>query len=438
MLREKLWAKNLSTRIMFSAASLVVVLALCYSFAIWRSVHFVESYLMSESMAVDFQHLKEELDEGAAPRLDPGESAYGSGIAGLAPIPERFKDLDEGYEELGESPAVYVYKQKYGGRDLVYVRDQENFERQENLLWLQTAGFGILVIVFGGLLGLWLARRVILQPVSRLAREVQASAKSSPYRPISEAVMTSDEIGELARICNDALGRLHSSLEREKSFTNDVSHELRTPLTVIATSAELLEMTPLAPKQRRQLEKITHSAGLMRDLVSLFLHLARQSSETHFEDGGDSVSGLLKRCAAVWREAAEKKGLRLTVEATGRCPGHYSPVLLVTVVNNLMRNAVEYTDSGSVELEETATGFLVKDTGPGIAPGERELIFEAQQRGSAAQKNPGAGGCGLGLSIVRKICSRTGWSVELKPSEKGSVFEVTLVARSTAGRLDEQ
>lgn len=423
---------------MFSAASLVVVLALCYSFAIWRSVHFVESYLMSESMAVDFQHLKEDLDEGAAPRLDPGESAYGSGIAGLAPIPERFKDLDEGYEELGKSPAVYVYKQKYGGRDLVYVRDQENFEHQENLLWLQTAGFGILVIVFGGLLGLWLARRVILQPVSRLAREVQASAKSSPYRPISESALTSDEIGGLARICNDALGRLHSSLEREKSFTNDVSHELRTPLTVIATSAELLEMTPLDSKQRRQLEKITHSADLMRDLVSLFLHLARQSSETHFEDGGDSVSELFKRCASVWREAAEKKGLRLTVRTTGQCPGHYSPVLLVTVVNNLMRNAVEYTDSGSVELEETATGFLVKDTGPGIAPGERELIFEAQQRGSAAQKNPGAGGCGLGLSIVRKICSRTGWTVELKPSEKGAVFEVTLTAQGAAKRLDSQ
>lgn len=438
MWREKLWAKSLSTRVMISAIFLVVVLALCYSFAIWRSVHFVEAYLMSESMAVDFQHIKEDLESEGAPRLDEGESVYGSGIAGLAPIPERFKGLAEGYEELGDSPAVYVYKEKYNGGELVYVRDQENFEHQENLLWLQTAVFGVLVILLGGALGLWLSRRLILKPVHRLAQEVQASARSSPYKPISESVMTSDEIGELARICNNALGRLYSSLEREKSFTRDVSHELRTPLTVIATSAELLALTPLDDKQRRQLEKITHSADMMRDLVSFFLQLARQSSDAPQEAGGDTVASLLRRCASVWREPAARKGLELRVKATGLCPGSYSPVLLVTVVNNLVRNAVEYTDRGIVELEETSSGFLVRDTGPGIAPGERDAVFQDRRRGSAAQGNPDVQGCGLGLSIVKKICSRTGWTVELRSSGAGSVFEVNLVVQPAPGRLDSQ
>lgn len=459
MLTERVRTKSLSTRVMVSLVVLVAFLAAGYSFALWRSIHFVETYLVSQTMVEDFAHFVEDLAQGRTPVLDPGEVLYGD-TPGLPSVPERFKDVSPGYNEIGDKPAVYAYRGQFQGGELLYVRDQEGFEEQENLIWLQMGGMGLLLLIASGILGLWFARRVILTPVERLAREVRQAASSQGYRPIAEEFMTSDEIGMLARICDKSLKRLSDALEREKAFTADVSHELRTPLTVIGTSAELLELSRLDERQRRQVERIMNAQETMKNLVELFLQLARQS---HLRDSmqdqtgvldatesADAVSVVIESCIAFWRETAEKKGLLVKAVHTARCPGHYSALVLGTVVNNLLRNAVTYTQSGSVMVEETATGFVVRDTGPGIVPEDRQRIFEAFEQGtgvpapragSAEQKKgqgKASGGVGLGLNITSRICRRLGWRIRLLDVEKGSAFEVTLTGAPVHERLDVQ
>ena len=444
---------------MVSLVVLVAFLAAGYSFALWRSIHFVETYLVSQTMVEDFAHFVEDLAQGRTPVLDPGEELYGD-TPGLPSVPERFKDVSPGYNEIGDKPAVYAYRGQFQGGELLYVRDQEGFEEQENLIWLQMGGMGLLLLIASGILGLWFARRVILTPVERLAREVRQAASSQGYRPIAEEFMTSDEIGMLARICDKSLKRLSDALEREKAFTADVSHELRTPLTVIGTSAELLELSRLDERQRRQVERIMNAQETMKNLVELFLQLARQG---HLRDSmqdqtgvldatesADAVSVVIESCIAFWRETAEKKGLLVKAVHTARCPGHYSALVLGTVVNNLLRNAVTYTQSGSVMVEETATGFVVRDTGPGIVPEDRQRIFEAFEQGtgvpapragSAEQKKgqgKASGGVGLGLNITSRICRRLGWRIRILDVEKGSAFEVTLTGAPVHERLDVQ
>ena len=459
MLTERVCSKSLSTRVMVSLVVLVAFLAAGYSFALWRSIHFVETYLVSQTMVEDFAHFVEDLAQGRTPVLDPGEVLYGD-TPGLPSVPERFKDVSPGYNEIGDKPAVYAYRGQFQGGELLYVRDQEGFEEQENLIWLQMGGMGLLLLIASGILGLWFARRVILTPVERLAREVRQAASSQGYRPIAEEFMTSDEIGMLARICDKSLKRLSDALEREKAFTADVSHELRTPLTVIGTSAELLELSRLDERQRRQVERIMNAQETMKNLVELFLQHARQS---HLRDSmqdqtgvldatesADAVSVVIESCIAFWRETAEKKGLLVKAVHTARCPGHYSALVLGTVVNNLLRNAVTYTQSGSVMVEETATGFVVRDTGPGIVPEDRQRIFEAFEQGtgvpapragSAGQKKgqgKASGGVGLGLNITSRICRRLGWRIRILDVEKGSAFEVTLTGAPVHERLDVQ
>lgn len=466
MLTERVRTKSLSTRVMVSLVVLVAFLSAGYSFALWRSVHFVESYLVSESMADDFAHFSEDLALKRRPVLDPGEMLYGDAPE-LPDVPERFKHLGEGYSEVIDKPAVYTFRGWFRDGVLLYVRDQEAFEEQEKLIWLQMGGTGILLLILSGILGLWFARRVILNPVERLAHEVRRSASSQGYRPIAEKFMTSDEIGMLARICDSALKRLSDALEREKAFTADVSHELRTPLMVIGTSAELLELSQLDERQRRQVERIMNAQESMKNLVELFLQLARQS---HLRDSmraqagasgvldstqsDDAVSAVIESCIAFWRETAEKKGLVVNAVRTARCPGHYSALALGTVVNNLLKNAVTYTQSGTVTVEETATGFVVRDTGSGIVPEDRQRIFEAfeqgtgvpapradiagQKKGQSAGQEKASGGVGLGLNITSRICRRLGWRIRILDVEKGSAFEVTLTGAPVHERLDVQ
>lgn len=106
-------------------------------------------------------------------------------------------------------------------------------------------------------------------------------------------------------------------------------------------------------------------------------------------------------------------------------------MLLATVMNNLVKNAVMYvSDGGRIEVIEKPDGFMVTDNGPGIPPEDRKRIFAVFTRGTTAR-----GSDGLGLSIALRICERMGWQIRLLDqtdrSEKlswatGAVFAVTL------------
>ena len=85
----------------------------------------------------------------------------------------------------------------------------------------------------------------------------------------------------MTRICDETFERLHKALDREKLFTADISHELRSPLTIIQTSAELLEMRLEGKPERKYVEKITASCDVMRNLMNVFLNLARGNALGH-------------------------------------------------------------------------------------------------------------------------------------------------------------
>ena len=330
----------------------------------------------------------------------------------------------------GLAPAVFAYKSQWRGYPFVIVRDQASFEKTEQKMWLFAALTVVAVVVLAVVLGTILSRR-IMHPVERLSEAVQEMASGKTYKAIPREIMTNDEVGALAQTCDSALSRLYDALSREKAFTGDVSHELRTPLTVIETSAELLEISDLTDQQSRQVKRILRSVNQMRSLVTLFLQLARTERSIK-GSGSDSVRELFAAVREAWTPEATKKNIALTFETIDRGNGTYSPVLLATVMNNLVKNAVMYVPDGSrIAVIETADGFMVADNGPGILPSERDKIFNAFMRGSTAKGD----GEGLGLSIVARICERLGWTVRLLENQEGgpapdwatgAVFEVVL------------
>lgn len=133
-----------------------------------------------------------------------------------------------------------------------------------------------------------------------------------------------------------------------------------------------------------------------------------------------------------WEPIAAKKQVKLSFVTAERCQRNFSPVLLATVMNNLVKNAVMYvSEGGRIEVTEKPDGFMVADNGPGIPPEDRKRIFAAFTRGTTARGS----GEGLGLSIALRICERMGWQIRLLDqtdrSEKlswatGAVFAVTL------------
>lgn len=424
--------RGLPQRIALALATLLALVASLYAVAIVVSVNFAEEELISGFMHDDMLLAREQLERGETPREAPNTEIYGEG-GGLKPIPPEFRGVGQGFTELIEHPAAFVYRSEWKGGDLMIVRDQEGFEEKEQTLFLSMVLSIFCVFIVGAFAGGWLARRV-MRPVEKLSEAVKAASAAGGWQDVPPELRTRDEVGELAEICMGSLKRLHEALAREKAFTGDVSHELRTPLTVIETSSELLELTNLDDRQAKQVDRIRKNAADMRMLLGVFLEFARVA-ETSAHDAPDRVSGILTRAEGLWRPFAEEKGLEFLVKHEAQCPGAYSPGMLGVVLSNLLRNAVAYTDRGAVTVTETAAGVVVASTSPPIPEADRERLFKAFERGDAAKRSR-AEGAGLGLSIVSRICARMGWRVTLESTSEGNAFRVALITDLTQKRAD--
>ena len=422
--------RSLVQRIMLSFALLVTFIATIYATALHQSMEFTESHLIAGVLEDEVARVTHHLDVGERPILSSETSIYGA--PPLKPIPKHFQNLKPGFSELTDEGDYFVYTATWKNQPFVLVRDQEGFEDTERL-FKKIIFISVLIVFFIGLLAGWWLSRNIMQPVRALSSAVREASLAPVYRPLSVTI-TNDEVGELAHICDTALRRLHDALEREKAFTGDVSHELRTPLTVIETSVELLSLTPLTAQQQQQVDRIARSANDMRELVQLFLSFARLS-QRHGAAEPDTVQGILQTAIETWMPFANEKGLNLVYVREAPCLGTYSPVMLGTIANNLLKNAVSYTTQGTITVKETAQGFIVTDTGPGLKSDEVQRIFGHGIRGSAGADDHL--GTGLGLSIVSRICHRMDWQIDVLPSETGAAFLVT-VSHGTAERFDRR
>ncbi|MDR1063227.1 MAG: HAMP domain-containing histidine kinase [Azoarcus sp.] len=164
----------------------------------------------------------------------------------------------------------------------------------------------------------------------------------------------------------------------------------------------------------------------MRNLVETFLTLARGRPDAAAPGRIAAENGLTLAAAAQeqrlhWAPGIEAKGLSFELSEEGCDAGRYDPAFLRTVMGNLLKNALHYTERGWIRLVLEDGGFRVEDSGVGILAEEREQVFQPFVRGARARGE----GLGLGLSLVKRICAHQGWRVALDVlPEGGSRFWV--------------
>jgi CheY-like chemotaxis protein len=226
------------------------------------------------------------------------------------------------------------------------------------------------------------------------------------------------------------------------------AHEVRTPLTGILALSSLLETSGLPERERRWVDSIKASAEHLSALATLFVDAARRrgpglSIRHDFFDlrtlaraAGNSLAG---RAAA--------KGLNATTDIDSALPVFASgdPVRLRAALENLIDNAVKFTDSGSVVFEARlanapkrkgafAVAFTVADSGVGLTRGEIERLFKPFSQASVAISRR-FGGAGLGLSSVRQLARAMGGDVTVRSRRGGgTAFVLTVVLDNADGR----
>ncbi len=227
-------------------------------------------------------------------------------------------------------------------------------------------------------------------------------------------------LGQLERTNGDLVTARDASdrANRVKTgFFTAVGHDLLQPLHAARLSlSALTSLPPGAPAQARLLGQIDHALLTVEELLKTVLDLSRLESGVLTPSlSRVALQPVFEGLVADLAPLARDKGLILTSRATSLMV-ETDAMMLRRMLQNLLANAVRYTEHGEVKLAARRRGVGVRievwDTGPGIAAEERARIFEEFQRGAASDKS-GVSGFGLGLSIVQRMSDTLGHRVEL-------------------------
>jgi signal transduction histidine kinase len=217
---------------------------------------------------------------------------------------------------------------------------------------------------------------------------------------------------------NQFIDRLESFIQRERNFTRNASHELRTPLAVVKANLELLERFDEPDKRKRTIERMARTVRDMEGLVETLLILARES-ESKLSWSSVVLNDLVVDIFEQVQRAVPRENVETGIRAAGLLEVDAPERVLAIVFTNLLRNALTYTQSGTVEVLIDRGGVSFKDTGCGMSESDLERMFEPFYRGHDRSNE----GYGLGLAIVRRLCSRFGWELHAD-SELGAGTEI--------------
>jgi heavy metal sensor kinase len=311
-------------------------------------------------------------------------------------------------------------------------RSEASMQGQLNelvILMLLGLPLGVAAAGVGGYL---LARRA-LAPIERMAGQARMiTAESLSDRlPVDNP---NDEIGGLASVFNNTLGRLESSFDHMRRFTADVSHELRTPLTAIRSVGEvaLRERRDL-PAYRAVIGSMLEEVDRLGGLVDRLLALSRSAlGPSKLSREGIDLRALAEELTTQLGVLAEEKQQTLEIDEGGSATAIGDRIALRQSLMNLIDNAIKYTPSGGrigIRVWETETAALleVHDTGPGIEIDARPRIFDRFYRAGASTGHGGATGFGLGLSIAKWGVEASGGTLLLESTHGlGTTFRMRL------------
>jgi two-component system sensor histidine kinase MprB len=356
----------------------------------------------------------------------PGRAIYTANQAGQQlPFGQQEKDVVKGNLLLSLRAAgdqrVLATHLSNGSTLLVSksLKPTNSVLRQLGWVLLVVGGVGLVIAAVAG----GMVASAGLRPVRRLTDAAERVARTDDLRPIP--VTGSDELASLTQNFNMMLRALAESRDRQARLVTDAGHELRTPLTSLRTNVELL-MASMAPGAPRLPE--SEMAGLRADVLAQIEELSTLVGDLvdlTRDDAGDVVhepvdmSEIIDRCLE--RVRRRRNDIQFDVNITPwQVEG--DTAALSRAVLNLLDNAAKWSPRGGAvnvhltQVDPSHADLVVADYGPGIPPGERELVFERFYRSASARGMPGSG---LGLPIVKHVAMKHGGILRIEDTVPG-------------------
>ncbi len=283
---------------------------------------------------------------------------------------------------------------------------------------------------------IWIIVSRGLRPLRKFANELEGK-QADDLSPLSYP-FAYQELKQIGGSSNRLLGRLETSLLREKQFASDAAHELRTP--ICALKVQLHNLTGDMPESSNYTYELTDTVDRLGHVVEQILDLYR-SSPDQFNATFRTIdlTALVQEVLAHEYEQFDRKNQTLEFEGEACCMLG-DRFTLTTLLQNLLSNANKYTPTGGqirVTVHKSSSGIdlTVADSGPGIPPRERQTVFERFYRIGRDRHASGESGCGLGLAIVQRIAALHDASISIGPAgfTSGTAFQVSFAVIHKSG-----
>ncbi len=354
-------------------------------------------------------------------------------------MPARITGSQVGLQYVWRVPVVSA-----SGKQYVFLLTRPHVPRSPNLSRdLRIFSFPQLpvAIVVGGLTTFVLVLLVI-RPVVRLrkaARELAMGKLNArvPWPKSQARIFAGDEIHGLIHDFNHMAERLESLVDAQKLLLRDVSHELRSPLARLSVALELAR-EDTDPATAAHLDRIERETERLNQLIGQLLSLSSMEALEKVENFEPvSLNRLIDRIVPDAEYEARQRQCSLAFKADGEFRISGNEELLYRAIENVVRNAIRYTESGSeVEINlkaGTARGerqavIEVSDRGPGIPANQLNAIFRPFYRVDYA-RSPDTGGFGVGLAIAdRAVRLHHGELSAMNRKDGGATIRITLPA----------
>lgn len=277
-------------------------------------------------------------------------------------------------------------------------------------LWAAIAAFAI------AFFAAWGFSFRMVQPLRKMAAAARSFGEGDFSVRVDES--SQDEIGELAVAFNAMATSLADSECANRSFIANVSHELKTPMTTISGFIDgILDGTIPPDQEKKYLRIVSSETKRLSRLVRTMLDLSRiDNGELHLRMRRFDLTNTMLNALLSFEQRIEEKNLQiLGLENAESLYVDGDPDMIHQVLYNLIENAVKFTPDGGyialkMEKQPGKTYMAIRNSGPGIAPDEVEMVFDRFYK-TDRSRNKDKTGMGLGLYIVRTIIRQHGGEI---------------------------
>ena len=418
----------------------VVLISVAVAAGIYTTNTIIEDFLITEALeneAAHFWQLRETNPDQALPNtanlrgylVDPAADSSLATTAEALPAEALLQSPGFiGRVAIGDdSPTVYVSQpDPASGPRLYLIFASEEVSQLALYFGILPLSLALLIVYGFSFLTYRLSHRAI-SPIVKLAdylEDFRFGGYNQPAVDLSDLrALANVEVDVMIDAIDSFAERLDTFIERERIFTRDASHELRTPIAVFKGSLDLLQRkSDRSEDDSKAFARMRRTVDDMEGLIETLLLLARGEEVERIDEIrclNDLVPGFVEQVA----DLADARGLDLSIDDQAQLWVKAPTRVIQIILINLLRNAINYTQQGSVVVLISKNAISVIDTGIGMSPEELQHAFEPFYRGERSRAT--SMGHGLGLSIVRRLVHQFDWPIRVQ-SNVGKGTEVTI------------